>query len=46
MTLSELFGNQDLTDEERKFLEQVARLWADKQKMVIRETVKTTKDKK
>lgn len=40
MTLSELFGREELSAEERKFLEQAARLWAQKHKSIIKETKK------
>lgn len=40
MTLSELFGSDELNDEERKFLEQAAKLWARKHNQVIKESKK------
>ena len=43
MTLSELFGGDDMNAEERKFLEQAARLWAKKHNRVIQESKKVKK---
>ena len=43
MTLSELFGGDDLNAEERKFLEQAVRLWAQKSQRVIKESKKAGK---
>jgi hypothetical protein len=43
MTLSELFGGDDMNAEERKFLEQAVRLWTKKHDRVIQESKKVKK---